>query len=291
VGGLPNEVTDESFLRYFEQYGTVVDSVVLLDRRTKRSRGFGFVTFADEDVANSLLKVIPGRTGRVTMLGKICEVKASEPKTAETQYITFHQGHHPNMRMMQGGGWMGSPNQHYGQHQRIVYTNGGGGGYQNQQGMPMQMPPNFYGGPSPDGSNSNAVYSHSTITRTMGPITSADDIPGAAGGGQEGRPTVYIQNNYYTLPTGAEMPGQQMNPSDGGGAPAPAGAMGGDNNLQLQLQQQQQQQQVLVDQGQNFAPYEYSGGNAWEPSYPGPEVDGGQQHQQYQQHQQNYSQY
>jgi RNA recognition motif-containing protein len=41
-------VTDESFLRYFEQYGTVVDSVVLLDRRTKRSRGFGFVTFADE---------------------------------------------------------------------------------------------------------------------------------------------------------------------------------------------------------------------------------------------------
>ena len=40
-------VTDLSFLQYFQQYGEVIDSVVLLDRRTKRSRGFGFVTFAD----------------------------------------------------------------------------------------------------------------------------------------------------------------------------------------------------------------------------------------------------
>ena len=36
-------VTDLSFLQYFQQYGEVIDSVVLLDRRTKRSRGFGFV--------------------------------------------------------------------------------------------------------------------------------------------------------------------------------------------------------------------------------------------------------
>lgn len=40
-------VTDLSFLQFFQQYGEVIDSVVLLDRRTKRSRGFGFVTFAD----------------------------------------------------------------------------------------------------------------------------------------------------------------------------------------------------------------------------------------------------
>ena len=41
-------VTDYTFLQFFQQYGEVVDSIVLLDRRTKRSRGFGFVTFADE---------------------------------------------------------------------------------------------------------------------------------------------------------------------------------------------------------------------------------------------------
>ena len=40
-------VTDQSFLQFFQQYGDVIDSVVLVDRKTKRPRGFGFVTFAD----------------------------------------------------------------------------------------------------------------------------------------------------------------------------------------------------------------------------------------------------
>lgn len=36
------------FLEFFQQFGQVVDSVVMVDRLTKRSRGFGFVTFATE---------------------------------------------------------------------------------------------------------------------------------------------------------------------------------------------------------------------------------------------------
>jgi RNA recognition motif-containing protein len=47
VGGLPSNVTEEEFREFFEQYGTVVDSVVMFDRDTRRSRGFGFVTFED----------------------------------------------------------------------------------------------------------------------------------------------------------------------------------------------------------------------------------------------------
>ena len=47
VEKIKKTVTDLSFLQFFQQYGEVIDSVVLLDRRTKRSRGFGFVTFAD----------------------------------------------------------------------------------------------------------------------------------------------------------------------------------------------------------------------------------------------------
>lgn len=41
-------VTDRGFLEFFEQFGEVMDSVVMVDRVTKRSRGFGFVTFSDE---------------------------------------------------------------------------------------------------------------------------------------------------------------------------------------------------------------------------------------------------
>jgi len=41
-------VNDEQFLCFFEKFGEVIDSVVMVDRHTKRSRGFGFVTFADQ---------------------------------------------------------------------------------------------------------------------------------------------------------------------------------------------------------------------------------------------------
>lgn len=41
-------VNDEQFLCFFEQFGEVIDSVVMVDRSTKRSRGFGFVTFASQ---------------------------------------------------------------------------------------------------------------------------------------------------------------------------------------------------------------------------------------------------
>ena len=41
-------VTDEEFREFFEQFGTLIDSVVMFDRETRRSRGFGFVTFEEE---------------------------------------------------------------------------------------------------------------------------------------------------------------------------------------------------------------------------------------------------
>ena len=35
---------------YFSQFGKVVDSTVMLDRETGRSKGFGFVSFENADV-------------------------------------------------------------------------------------------------------------------------------------------------------------------------------------------------------------------------------------------------
>ena len=35
---------------FFSQFGKVVDSTVMLDRETGRSKGFGFVSFEDTDV-------------------------------------------------------------------------------------------------------------------------------------------------------------------------------------------------------------------------------------------------
>ncbi|KAL7634791.1 UNVERIFIED_CONTAM: hypothetical protein RMT77_015168 [Armadillidium vulgare] len=46
IGGLDYSTTDESLKDYFEQFGEIVDVVVMKDTKTKRSRGFGFVAFS-----------------------------------------------------------------------------------------------------------------------------------------------------------------------------------------------------------------------------------------------------
>lgn len=82
VGGLPGNVTNEGFLMFFEQFGRVIDSVVMFDRETQVSRGFGFVTFEDLTVAQKVLGG-PGKTkNKIVIDGTQCEVKVSVPKKA-----------------------------------------------------------------------------------------------------------------------------------------------------------------------------------------------------------------
>ncbi|KAL5010811.1 hypothetical protein ScPMuIL_013116 [Solemya velum] len=46
VGGLSYETDEDSLKRHFEQWGEIVDCVVMRNPETKRSRGFGFITYA-----------------------------------------------------------------------------------------------------------------------------------------------------------------------------------------------------------------------------------------------------
>ncbi|KAI9017440.1 hypothetical protein BC832DRAFT_519473, partial [Gaertneriomyces semiglobifer] len=56
VGGLAWETTNDSLRSAFEKYGEVTDAYVIQDRDTGRSRGFGFVTFADEQNAKDAVE-------------------------------------------------------------------------------------------------------------------------------------------------------------------------------------------------------------------------------------------
>eukprot|EP00698_Gefionella_okellyi_P003239 TRINITY_DN13024_c0_g1_i1.p1 TRINITY_DN13024_c0_g1~~TRINITY_DN13024_c0_g1_i1.p1 ORF type:complete len:215 (-),score=40.50 TRINITY_DN13024_c0_g1_i1:133-777(-) len=71
VGGLSWSTTDESLRRAFEQYGTVSEARVVLDRDSGRSRGFAFVNFASEADGQTAIQrmdgqELDGRTIRVT---------------------------------------------------------------------------------------------------------------------------------------------------------------------------------------------------------------------------------
>lgn len=47
IGGLSYETTDAGLKEHFEKWGEVVDCIVMKDPQTKRSRGFGFITYKE----------------------------------------------------------------------------------------------------------------------------------------------------------------------------------------------------------------------------------------------------
>ncbi len=48
VGNLPWSVNDQALSDMFSPYGEITEAIVISDRYTGRSKGFGFVTFANE---------------------------------------------------------------------------------------------------------------------------------------------------------------------------------------------------------------------------------------------------
>ncbi|XP_061353286.1 uncharacterized protein LOC133298063 [Gastrolobium bilobum] len=51
VGGLAWETKRDTMGRYFEQFGEILEAVVITDKNTGRSKGYGFVTFKDPEAA------------------------------------------------------------------------------------------------------------------------------------------------------------------------------------------------------------------------------------------------
>ena len=61
VGGLAWATTDQVLQEAFSQYGEIIDSKIINDRETGRSRGFGFVTFGNE---KAMRDAIDGMNGQ-----------------------------------------------------------------------------------------------------------------------------------------------------------------------------------------------------------------------------------
>ncbi len=76
VGGLSWNTGDEELRDAFSQFGEISDVKVITDRETGRSRGFGFVTFSDND---SVQKAISGMDGR-ELDGRNIKVNEAEDK-------------------------------------------------------------------------------------------------------------------------------------------------------------------------------------------------------------------
>lgn len=100
VGGLPYHTTDKSLRQFFEAFGDIEEAVVITDRQTGKSRGYGFVTMVDRDAAERAVKeanpIIDGRKANVNLayLGAKPRgnVQNGFPFTVRTGYPTVLPG-------------------------------------------------------------------------------------------------------------------------------------------------------------------------------------------------------
>jgi len=77
VGGVSQDTSAEEVKKYFNQYGSVEDAVMLMDQITKRHRGFGFVTFTSEESVDMVCNL-----HYHNIKNKKVECKRAQPKEA-----------------------------------------------------------------------------------------------------------------------------------------------------------------------------------------------------------------
>uniref|UniRef100_A0A8C5PDB5 RRM domain-containing protein n=1 Tax=Leptobrachium leishanense TaxID=445787 RepID=A0A8C5PDB5_9ANUR len=62
IGGLSFDTDEQNLEQVFCKYGAISEVVVVKDRETKRSRGFGFVTYENPDDAKDAMLAINGKS-------------------------------------------------------------------------------------------------------------------------------------------------------------------------------------------------------------------------------------
>ena len=76
VGGLSWGTTDEGLHGAFSRFGEIVEAKVITDRETGRSRGFGFVSFSNDESALSAINEMNG----AELDGRSIKVNEAEDK-------------------------------------------------------------------------------------------------------------------------------------------------------------------------------------------------------------------
>ncbi len=79
VGNLDYAVTTDQLKELFSQAGTIIDAVVMTDKYSGRSRGYGFVEFESAEMAKKAIEMFSGKEfqGRELVVN---EARPKEPR-------------------------------------------------------------------------------------------------------------------------------------------------------------------------------------------------------------------
>ncbi|XP_076641571.1 RNA-binding protein 6 isoform X6 [Halictus rubicundus] len=83
IGGLSWQTSPESLREYFTKFGDITEIMVMKDPTTRRSRGFGFVTFADPASVDKVLA-----QGNHELDGKKIDPKVAFPRRTHPKMVT-----------------------------------------------------------------------------------------------------------------------------------------------------------------------------------------------------------
>ncbi|KKA30480.1 hypothetical protein TD95_000631 [Thielaviopsis punctulata] len=123
IGGLAWHTEETTVRQKFEEFGPIEEAVVVKDRDTGRSRGFGFVRFTSEGAAEKAIEIM----NNAEFDGRVIRVdKASDNGPPRGGYNNNRSGYAPH------GGYGGLQQQMQ---------------YKMPPGYPMQHP-NMYGAPA-----------------------------------------------------------------------------------------------------------------------------------------------
>ncbi|KAH6790106.1 RNA-binding family protein [Perilla frutescens var. frutescens] len=146
VGGLPLSLTEDDLRDYFSAYGNIVEHQIMLDHKTNRSRGFGFVTFESEDAVEKIFS-----DGRMHELGgKQVEIKKAEPKRSGFDNSNEGRFRRGSSSSRSSGNFAGGSEGFGGGYGGKMGRGGGYGGYGSYGGYGGygNFPANYAGGAS-----------------------------------------------------------------------------------------------------------------------------------------------
>jgi len=77
VGSLSWDTNDSKLLQAFSRFGEITEAKVITDRDSGRSRGFGFVTFEDDEAADRAIAALNG----TELDGRTIKVNVAQERT------------------------------------------------------------------------------------------------------------------------------------------------------------------------------------------------------------------